>query len=129
MSIQVNINFDNLDRLRDAFKRSPATVTRHIGRAINQSAMQIIRETKPITPVDTNRLRGSIGDETREGVLRIEPFMAEVGTRVNYARFVHHGTRFMQARPFLQRGTEKAIPEINRFFQQAGEAIVRDLAK
>lgn len=126
--MQVNINFKNLDKLKSAFRRAPASVTKHIGTAINKSAMQIIRETKPLTPVDTNRLRGSIGEETREGILQVQPFMAEIGTRVNYARFVHHGTRFMQARPFLQRGTEKAIPEINRFFQQAGQNIARDLA-
>lgn len=49
-------------------------------------------------PVDTGRLRSSIQQEVtqRDGNL-----VGVIGTDVEYAIFVHEGTRYMEGRPFL----------------------------
>lgn len=51
--------------------------------------------------IDTGRLRASIG--TRVFIDRIQDVPGvDVGTNVEYAWFVHEGTRYMQANPFLR---------------------------
>ena len=57
---------------------------------------------KKLCPVDTGRLRQSIGHSTgdREAV---------VGTNVEYAEFVELGTRYQHAQPYLK----PALAELN----------------
>ena len=127
--MNINITMQGAKKLRAAFKKSPMIVKEHLGIAMEKSAFQLEREIKPITPVDTGRLRASIGNETREGVRQVSPFRTEVGTNVEYAHFLEWGTRFMRARPYMSTGANKAIPEINRFFRQAAQDIVKEITK
>ncbi len=39
----------------------------------------------------------------------------------HYAIFVHEGTRFMRARPFLANAVKSAQPEIDRLFKEAAQ--------
>lgn len=59
--------------------------------------------TGPPRRIDTGRLRASIG--IRESVPG-KPGAVSVGTNVDYAPFVHDGTRFMEANPFLLNALE-----------------------
>ena len=137
--MEVKIKIENLERIRRAFRKSPAVVKKHMDIAMEKSAWQVVRDSKisitEMGAVDTGRLRASIGGggfrggsyPTGEGV-KVSFERAEIGTNVEYAPFVHFGTRFMKARPFLKRGGEKAIPEINRFFREAGNNITKEIA-
>lgn len=56
-------------------------------------------------PVDSGRLRGSI----RWSVIqRGNDIVGIVGTDVDYAIYVHNGTRYMSARPFLLNALREA---------------------
>ena len=127
--MNINITIQGAERLRAAFKKSPMIVRKHLDVAMEESAFQLEREIKPITPYRTGRLRTSIGDETREGVRQISPFRTEIGTTVEYAHFLEWGTRFMKARPYMSTGANKAMPEINRFFRQAAQNIAEEITK
>lgn len=70
-------------------------------RAISRFAFLVERESKKVTPVDTGRLRASIATDI--GNLR-----ARIAPHTDYAGFVHEGTRFMPARPFMLWGVETA---------------------
>lgn len=59
----------------------------------------------PPRRIDTGRLRASIG--LRESVPG-KPGAVSVGTPVDYAPFVHDGTRFMEANPFLLNALDAA---------------------
>lgn len=65
-----------------------------VERELTDSANNIEKQAKNITPVDTGRLRASIKADVRG-------LEANIGTDVEYARFVHDGTYKMVARPFL----------------------------
>lgn len=65
--------------------------------AITEYALAVEREAKLRTPVDTGRLRASIGTSLGLGA-EIQAF---VSTNTNYAVYVHQGTKFMRARPFF----------------------------
>ncbi len=73
---------------------APEKVALALRNVIYQASLLIERESKINAPVDTGRLRASIATD-------IHPLSAEVHTNTNYARFVHDGTRFMAARPFM----------------------------
>lgn len=98
-----------------------AAVGKAIGSAgLDQEMHNIIRDfaylvenySKQVTPVDTGRLRASIGTGfliqagiTMGGVARVAPHTA-------YAGFVHEGTKKMKSRPFMKWGVEFAQRKI-----------------
>lgn len=55
--------------------------------------------------IKTGRLRESIFAKT-SGLQGI------VAPNTNYSFFVHEGTKYMKARPFMERGIELAIPKL-----------------
>jgi len=63
---------------------------------------------KQLTPVDTGRLRASIGVSSLIGVVG-----HMVSTSVSYSVYVHEGTRYMRARPFLKKGLDFAIQNLD----------------
>lgn len=103
--LAVKIDASQFDKyLRDA----PEKVARAIGNMVQKVALLVEREAKILAPVDTGRLRSSIGTD-------IHPLHATVEPHVNYAVFVHEGTRFISPRPFMGDAAEtvdKLIPEI-----------------
>ena len=52
-----------------------------------------------------------------------------VGTNVEYAPFVHEGTRRMAARPFLVQGMEASRTEIERILERAGVKLFTRIAR
>lgn len=69
-----------------------------VGQAMMRHGQKVLNRARTLCPVDTGRLRGSlameVGRDNDEVVVR-------VGTNVEYARYVHDGTRYMEPRPFL----------------------------
>lgn len=66
---------------------------------ISKLAFAVERFAKQLTPVDSGRLKSSI--HTQPELLGLS---AIVSTRTNYAVYVHDGTKYMRARPFMTMG-------------------------
>lgn len=64
--------------------------------AVALTALQVESTAKELAPVDTGRLRASIGI-----TFAADRLSAEVGSNVEYAIFIEAGTRYMAAQPFL----------------------------
>lgn len=60
--------------------------------------------------IKTGYLRASIA------VASVLPYQAKVVVGAGYGVYVHEGTRFMRARPFLREGLKQAVPEIEKIF-------------
>jgi hypothetical protein len=84
--INVNIKIEGLKELTEALKKWPQISVKHIDDGIKKSLYEIEREAKPRTPVSEGRLRGSYRTD-------LKPLHGEVGPTVDYAAFVHEGTR------------------------------------
>jgi HK97 gp10 family phage protein len=84
--------------------------------AVFRAALIVERDAKLNCPVDTGRLRQSIGSRIVEG--DENNIIAEVGTNVTYAPYVEYGSSKMAARPFL-------FPAYNNNKQR----ILKELAK
>lgn len=101
------------------FKEIPENLERAIATTIQKATLLIERDAKIGAPVDTGRLRSSISSEIR-------PLSSTVSTHTNYARYVHDGTRFMRARPFMANAGKSAVSEMETIL---GEEIAAALQK
>lgn len=119
---QISIKITNLPQIKSAFSKSPVLMTKELNTAIKKTALQISRTSMQNTPVDTGRLRAST--YTKFASLR-----GEVGTDTNYDVFVHEGTKFMKARPYLRRAVESEESNTERFFTEAVDNVLRAIGE
>lgn len=68
---------------------------------IAELALLTERFSKIASPIDTGRMRSSISTD-------IGNLQAKISPHVEYAIYVHEGTRYMKARPFLSIGYSQA---------------------
>lgn len=89
------------EKIAMAFMRQD--IRSFLRKEVNRLAMGVQKFSKQLTPVVTGHLRGSI---------RVEPSsflpQATIRTGIEYAVFVHEGTRYMRARPFMWEGARLA---------------------
>lgn len=131
--INVRVSVKNQNQLKKWQRLAPIAFRDGLRRAVNRTALAIGREAAkqvtsgPNQALDTGRLRASIiggsykgGSFTRaaSGFQPAKPtnLTAEVGPNVDYAVYIHEGTRFMRARPFLVAAVEKEQPNVDEFF-------------
>ena len=106
------VQIKGLDKLIKGVKKYPANSKVHLNKAIKKSIFQVEAKSKPLTPIDTGRLRGSYREQfsNLRGVLWVQ---------ADYGVYVHEGTKYMRGRPFLEDGTRRSIPFITRSFNMA----------
>lgn len=115
MSVEINMSVD-LGDTGKYLDRMPEKIKRSIGDALAKSAFLVERNAKMNAPVDTGRLRSSIITELTPSIY---PTMAKITPFVNYAIFVHEGTRFIKANPFMTRAKDQSQGEVEKFFDDA----------
>lgn len=118
----VTVKIQNLPQIRAAFALVPVRMAKSLNKAIQKSIFAIERQSKINSPVLTGRLRAS--HETSFGALR-----GEVGPTVDYAIYVHEGTRFMRGRPFLFNAVEQEERAVQGYFVDAVREVLDDTAK
>lgn len=82
----IQIKITNLREIKSAFRQAPAEMTKELTVAIRRSIFSIGADSRRNTPVKQGRLRASHYE-------KFSPLRGEVGTNVNYDKFVHDGTR------------------------------------
>jgi len=91
---------------------------------IRELAFLVERESKKVTPVDTGRLRASIR------VLPVVRFLEEViQPHIDYAIYVHEGTRYMRARPFMYWGAKSAVRGVEAKLSKDLESLIQSKIK
>lgn len=116
----INITITNLRAIRSAFSAAPFLMAREMNLAIRRTVIAIGRRSRINTPVDTGRLRAS----TYENFSHLR---GEVGTKTNYDYFVHEGTRFMRARPYLAMAVNDSNREVDEFFTHALNNVLQEV--
>ncbi len=145
MKIRVEVNTDELMK---AVKAEPIIASQEIQKAVNKSAIKVLQIAQKEAPVKTHHLVQRIK-------ARFEPLVGIVESLAQYSVFVHEGTRphiilpvrkkalanvkrgLMFGRKvnhpgtspnrFMLRSIKKAIPSIERYFEQAVENIVKKI--
>lgn len=109
--INVSITFEPpLEKVAQAYRNVDLKgfIEREV---VTKLAFTIERFAKQVTPVKTGRLRASIGVSNPLG--GANEAVAFVQTNVYYAIFVHEGTRYMRARPFMEWGANFGVQYFN----------------
>ena len=120
----------NLKKLKIAFAKAPKKVVSETNIAIKKSIFTIERESKPVTPVLTGRLKASIGGGSFQGGsypegegIEFRSLYGAIGPTTDYAIYVH------RRKPFMELGVKASMSDINRFFQRAADNVVKFIAK
>lgn len=109
----------SLGRVMAVFNKAPERTIVELKSALDKAAALLENRAKREAPVDTGRLMRSISTAS-EG-----PFRRSIGPHVNYAIYVHEGTRFQRANPFLTRSVSQVEGDVDRLF---GAALERALS-
>ncbi|HBI50266.1 MAG TPA: hypothetical protein DDY21_00230 [Candidatus Moranbacteria bacterium] len=123
--MKLDIEIKGLERLRRKWDSMPDKIKKMTMDALMKSGYQVERESKKETPVDTGRLRGSIS-VAGSLALRAEPHVV-ISPHTAYAQYVHEGTRFMKARPFMTRGYEMSKNKIRSNMRQLLRDIINEM--
>lgn len=85
------------------------SISGDVSRFMLRLGIQVQSSARRKCPVDTGRLRSSIGvtqKATSAGAI------TSIGTNVEYALYVHEGTRFQHGRPFLRDALNEVVAAI-----------------
>lgn len=131
----IKITIKNLPEIRAAFGKAPGLMVRGLNNAIQKSVFSIksgeAMEYRNLgIRVITGGLMGSIQRGQYFSNLR-----GEVGPNVTgspgvpYALYVHSGTKYMRARPFLLNAVKNSERKVNDFFKDAVQDVLDTIAK
>ena len=121
----ITIKIENIDKIREAFARYPEIVGPFLRDASMKSAFAVEGQAKLLAPVDTGRLRATIG--TSLGIAN-RGITAIVSTNVFYAIYVHEGTRFMKGRPFMYQAAQRKSIDIQEIYKNQIAAALQKVA-
>lgn len=119
---EISIKITNLADIKRAFAMAPTLMARELNLSIRKVVLQIGRESRMATPVDTGRLRASTYE-------RFSNLKGEVGTNTDYDIFVHEGTRFMRGRPYLRSAVQKNEQTTDREFTSAVQRVLEQIGR
>ena len=122
MANNIEIKITNIAEIRRAFNKAPVLMTKELNLAIGKVTKYVQAKSMINTPVRTTRLRSST--RSSFGNLR-----GEVGTHTNYDIFVHNGTRFMTAQPYLKDAVDESGAVIERNFKSAAQNALDAIAR
>ena len=121
----LKIKIKNLDKLVRGLREFPPELKTEIGKAIMKSAYLVEGKSKPITPVLTGQLRGSIAS-------KFSSFQAIIQPNKEYAIYVHENLTAhhpVGEAKFMEKGAKQAEPQIQREFQGAINNVIRKKIK
>ena len=113
----------NAQQFVAAVLRAQAEMDTRNRKLITKIVIKAEANSKRVTPVRTGHLRRSL---THRVVSNTE---GRVGTNVNYARYVHDGTRRMAARPYFVWGIARTMQEVEPLLKEHGVSVVDDIAR
>ena len=93
---RVTVEVKGKDRLITKFENMSREMTKQVKQSVKKHTYDMERNAKQKAPVDTGRLKGSIGSSFFNSGLS-----GEVSTNVKYAIYQEYGTRYMPAQPFF----------------------------
>jgi HK97 gp10 family phage protein len=117
MSVEINCDLTGAEEFKQAIKRFDAEMQRQVHEQLAKWAETVKTEATHLVPARTGYLRSTI-------YARIQEWCTEVGAEAAYAANIEFGTRYAQAKPFLNPAVQTHLPELERILLGA-----LDLAK
>lgn len=124
--MEVQVKIKNLPQIRAAFNLAPKAMNRELSSAVKKSTFLVEGRSKIKTPVRTGFLRNSHVTRFSGSGLN---FTGTVQPTAYYAPFVHEGTRFQKAQPFLREGLEQSERQIQQLFVMAVQNVLNQIGR
>ena len=118
----ISIQITNLAQIRAAFSQAPVLMAGELNLAIRKAVLNIQGQSMINTPVLTGRLRASTSSQF--GNLR-----GEVGTHTDYDVYIHEGTRYMSARPYLRDAVDETASQTDEYFKDAVQNVLDKIGR
>lgn len=132
--INVQIEVQNLNKLRSNFRKSPATTLKYLAKATSASIFEVEKQA-----IDANfrfktprsRRSGQLAQSFSHGrKISNSGLQGSIGPTVRYAPYVYFGTsRGLRPNRYMDRIAKAATPAIERHFERAVDLIANKLAK
>jgi HK97 gp10 family phage protein len=122
MPTTINVKITNLPQIKAAFAKAPTRMAKNLNDAIRKASIAIQRQSMINSPVLTGRLRAS--HQTIFG-----PLKATIMPNVDYAIYVHEGTRYMRKRPFLYDAVQSEQRAVDDYFRKAVQDTLDEIAR
>ena len=117
MPVNVKIT-TNIKEVAESLGTKPRKIASRMLIAVSKATFKVEREAKKHAPVDTGLLRSkTIGS--------IRGLVGSVRSFVNYATFVHEGTRYITGNPYLTRGLASSRSFIREVFRNEIRRAIR----
>ncbi len=126
----IEVKITNLEQIKAAFKIAPDLMTKQLNDAIHKVLFSIQAET--LLNVGGQRGIRVITHGLASAAERPPEFSFLKGVydiNINYAPFVHDGTRFMKARPFLKKAVDSKKELTDKFFTEAVDNVLSTIGK
>ena len=114
-----------LDELQKALGKMGSNWQDYAGTALGKGLAVLESDAKIEAPVDTGRLRSSIGSQVVRGLG--SEIVGKVGSAVEYASYQEFGTRYQPGKAFLRPSLEKNLDRVIKLLEQGIEEILRRL--
>jgi HK97 gp10 family phage protein len=120
----MKIQLIGMDRVINHITKIRTQLKSTLSAGMKEAAFQVERAGKlqitsgPNRAIKTGYLRASIA------VTSVLPYEARVQAAAGYGIYIHEGTRYMKARPFLHDGLKQAAPEIEKIFGKRIKTLV-----
>lgn len=119
------IIIEGLDELQAALEKFPKDWERIANDALKTGMIVLESGSKAEAPVDSGRLRSSIGSQVIKGPG--SEIIGKVGSKVEYASYQEYGTRFQPGKPYLRPTLEKERGRVVDLFKKGIEKALRSL--
>lgn len=124
---KLSIKITGLDELRSKISGIQSNIAQTLEEGMREAAFLVEAAGKrqitsgPNRAIKTGFLRSSIG------VQSVMAYRATVVASAYYGIYVHEGTRYMRARPFLTAGLQDAAPGIEDIFGKRVNKLIETL--
>lgn len=126
----IKIEIKNLPEIRAAFAKAPAKMVKELNLAIAKSIIAVQRETSINVSGGRgiNVITGGLLNASKRGV-KLDNLKGSYLVDIRYAFYVHEGTRFMSARPFLQEAVDSEQGSVDDNFAKAVQNVLDDIGR
>lgn len=125
MKIEIQVK-PTFDQLAERFKGFEEILLGKLREGLYGFGLLVERGSKQYSPHDTGRMRASIG--TSMGIID-KGLTTYVQPNVDYAIYVHEGTRYMVGRPFMKWGLDAYHEQGERVIANKVKEATEELAK
>ena len=112
MSVSINLDLQGTAEFSQALNRFDAAMQNRVQQALTSWAQSVQNEAERLVPVRTGYLQSTIYAKSQQ-------WQIEVGAQATYAASVEFGTRYSQAKPYLQPAIDVNLPSLEAVLLEA----------